>query len=320
MKIRPLVGGIATLVPGVGHLLGLLRRNGGGTDSARYCYSVWLRRLVMAKRYGLDPYPKVVAELGPGDSLGVGLAALISGCDKYFAFDVVEYASAERNIKIFDELVKLFKNKDPIPGDDEFPEVKPRLETYDFPVDILDDDRLQRVLEKSRLARIKDSISDSNMKNLFVQYKVPWYGYIILEKESVDMIYSQAVLEHVDDLRGTYRSMYSWLKQSGYVSHQIDFRCHGTADEWNGHWAHSDFMWKLIRGKRPYLINRAPHAAHISILIEEGFKIVCDKKNTSESRFTLSQLAPQFRSISDDDLIISGAFIQGVKKTGINAQ
>ena len=31
----------------------------------------------MAKANGLNPYPEVVAELGPGDSLGTGLAALI---------------------------------------------------------------------------------------------------------------------------------------------------------------------------------------------------------------------------------------------------
>ncbi len=63
------------------------------------------------------------------------------------------------------------------------------------------------------------------------------------------------------------------------------------------------------------MINREPHSTHLAILIEEGFKVVCDKKIKSESRFTINELAPKFRSISDDDLIISGAFIQGVKKT-----
>jgi len=82
MKLKQLIFGMATFVPGIYQL----RAKGtGGTDSARYCYSVWLRHLVMAKRNGLNPYPRIVAELGPGDSLGIGLAALISGCDKYFA-------------------------------------------------------------------------------------------------------------------------------------------------------------------------------------------------------------------------------------------
>lgn len=32
----------------------------------------------MAKKNGLNPYPKIVAELGPGDSLGIGLADTLS--------------------------------------------------------------------------------------------------------------------------------------------------------------------------------------------------------------------------------------------------
>ena len=155
MKIIQLIYGIATFVPGVNQYL---PKKTGGTDSARYCYSVWLRHLVMAKSNGLNPYPKIVAELGPGDSLGIGLAALISGSEKYFAFDVVKHANTERNIKIFDELVTLFRNREAIPGDDEFPEVKPYLDEYHFPADILDESRLKDALEVSRIQKIRNSI------------------------------------------------------------------------------------------------------------------------------------------------------------------
>ena len=53
--------------------------------------------LVMAHRSGLSTQPEVVAELGPGDSLGIGMAALLTGAEVYYAFDVVEYASNQRN-------------------------------------------------------------------------------------------------------------------------------------------------------------------------------------------------------------------------------
>jgi len=309
MKLKQLIYGIATFVPGI---IQYRAKGTGGTDSARYCYSVWLRHLVMAKSNGLNPYPKIVAELGPGDSLGIGLAALISGCDKYFAFDVVEHANTERNVRIFDELVTLFSNRAAIPGGDEFPEVKPYLNKYNFPADILDENRLQHALEKSRLEKIRDAISHPQLNNSIIQYKVPWYDGSILEKESVDMIYSQAVLEHVDDLQNTYKSMRLWLKSTGYISHQIDFKCHGTADEWNGHWLYSDFIWKLIRGKRPYLLNREPLSTHITILKDEGYRVVYDKKIKSKSSFTLHDLDSRFKSISDEDLTTSGAFIQAV--------
>jgi hypothetical protein len=308
MKIKKILIGLSTYIPGLNDYRGT-----GGTDSARYCYSVWLRHLVMAKRNGLIPYPKVVAELGPGDSLGIGLAALLSGCNKYFAFDVVEHANIDRNLKVFDELVILFKNRVEIPGLDEFPEVKPYLESYNFPRDILDDSRLTFALEKTRLERIRASISNTHRKDSLIEYRVPWFDSDVIEKESVDMIYSQAVLEHVDDLINTYKTMHLWLKSDGFMSHQIDFKCHGTADEWNGHWAYTNLSWKLIRGRRPYLLNREPHSTHIRILKEQNFNIVCDQLVKSKSNFTRRDLARKFKSITDDDLITSGSFIQAVK-------
>ena len=310
MKYGPLIKGISTYFPGLDRFRS---KNTGGTDSARYCYSVWLRHLVMARDNGLNPYPKMVAELGPGDSLGIGLAALISGCDRYFAFDVVEYANAKRNLEIFDTLLKLFKDRAAIPGEDEFPEVKPHLDEYHFPCDILNESKLQDALRGPRIERIRNSVIDLQRKDSLIRYKVPWNDAKVLEEESVDLIYSQAVLEHVDDLADTYDSMRLWLKPNGYISHQIDFKCHETAHEWNGHWEYSDFIWKLIRGKYPFLLNREPHSTHIAILNERGFDVICDRTFKSESNLTADDLAPRFRSITDDDMTTSGAFIQAMK-------
>ena len=78
-KLRPFLVGAATFVPGVrGLLVSAKEAFGlGGAVSARYCYSVWLRHVVLLAQNGLWKYPKSVAELGPGDSLGVGFCALL---------------------------------------------------------------------------------------------------------------------------------------------------------------------------------------------------------------------------------------------------
>lgn len=313
MKLRPLIRGLSTYVPGIRQLTA---PGTGGTDSARYCYSVWLRHLVMARNNGLDPYPRTVAELGPGDSLGIGLAALISGCDAYFALDVVEYAAPEGNLAVFDELVGLFRDRVAIPGEDEFPKAKPYLDSYEWPDGLFDDLRLGNALQDSRLARIRQSIADPHGAGSLIRYMVPWSDAGVLRDESVNMLYSQAVLEHVDDLPGVYGAMRRWLKPAGYMSHQVDFRSHGTTDEWNGHWACSDLMWRLIKGKRPYLLNRAPHSTHLTILEQQGFAIVCDQIVRTPSNLAREELAPRFRSLTDDDLTTSGAFIQAVKQHG----
>jgi SAM-dependent methyltransferase len=311
MRLRQQIYGVAVLAPRVNKLYAA---GTGGTVSARYCYSVWLRHLAMAGRNGLNTSPNTVAELGPGDSLGIGLAALLSGCDQYYALDVVEYADLERNAQIFDELVQLFSNRTPIPDRDEFPEVKPYLDDYAFPAKVLDKSRLERALEPSRIERIRRSLADIQSGQSLIHYRVPWHDAGVLEEESVDMVYSQAVLEHVDDLEGAYAAMYSWLRPGGYMSHQIDFRCHGTARGWNGHWLYPAPVWRLMRGRRAYLLNRAPHSAHLALMAANGFEVVCDNTLSNTSGYKSHELARPFRHLSEDDLTTSGAFIQVVKR------
>jgi SAM-dependent methyltransferase len=309
--IKQIIKGLATFIPGV--YPAFSRRRTGGTDSARYCYSVWLRFLVLSRNNNFPTNPKIIAELGPGDSIGIGLAALIAGAEKYYAFDVVDYANLERNLTVYDELVMLFKNEENIPGVDEFPQVIPLLDSYAFPRDILTSDRLSIALNDDRLELIRRSIIEMNNNDSLIHYKVPWYKSDIIEEDSIDMIFSQAVLEHVNDPYYTYLKMYSWLKPGGFMSHSIDFRCHGYADDWNGHWKYSDLTWKLIVGKRPYLLNRLPHSQHLKYLNEVGFKVKCDLIYRLPSKIDSVDLAQGFKYLDDDDLTASTAFIQAVK-------
>jgi len=93
------------------------------------------------------------------------------------------------------------------------------------------------------------------------------------------------------------------------MSHTIDYRSHGYARSWNGHWAIPMSLWKIVRGRRPYLINRLPHSAHISAMKELGFDIIRDI-NIHSAPIARKDLRAPFRAISDEDLTISGSFIQ----------
>jgi predicted SAM-dependent methyltransferase len=311
VRLKPLAAGIASFIPGMDKVVS---KGTGGTDSARYCYSVWLRHLKMAAGHGLQNIPNTVAELGPGDSLGIGIAALLSGVQKYLAFDIVEHANISRNMKVFEELVELFRNRQDIPGKEEFPLVKPYMDSYEFPSGILPDNWLNQSLSEHRIETIRKSILDPTNECSLISYRAPWSDQGVVVRESVDMIYSQAVLEHIDDLQSTYESMYLWLKPEGFMSHQIDFKSHGTSTEWNGHWTYSEFVWKLIRGKRPYLLNRAPYSVHARLHEAEGFDIVFEKKVKSESNINRERLASQFKTLSDDDFTTSGAYILSIKR------
>lgn len=313
LKIKALLSGLSTYVPWYDH-----KGFTGGTDSARYCYSVWLRHLVLGARFAkISSIPKVVAELGPGDSIGIGLAALLSGAERYFALDLVRYSGLKKNLEVFDELTSMFADRLPIPDDSEFPSLYPRLDCYDFPKHLIGDNQLRKSLTSERLAAIRSSIELSESERSMVSYKAPWNVPDVIDDASVDFIFSQAVLEHVDDLASVYAAMRKWLNVDGIMTHQIDFKCHGKANAWNGHWTYSDFLWKIMVGRRAYLLNRQPHSVHVKLIEQSGFRILEDTVVRSDSRLRKEQLASRFRGLSDDDITTSGAFIVAAAVRGV---
>lgn len=307
IRLAELLRGLNSLLP-----VSLMRSQGtGGTNSAAYCYSVWLRHAVTAWQAGLNPIPQTVAELGPGDSLGIGLTALLFGAEEYYAFDVVRFADIKNNLSLFEELVSFAKKGLDIPGREAFPELKPHLDDYYFPKQIFSDEHLRHCLAEERIERIRKSVKHPDHADSVIHYAVPWSSDSVMQQQSIDLIFSQAVLEHVDDLVGTYRDMHKWLKDDGYISHQIDFKSHGTAKDWNGHWLYPEFLWKIIRGKRPYLLNRQPYSAHKRLLDQVGFTLLREKTVSMASAFRQQELGPPYQ---EKDLHVSGAHILAVKQ------
>jgi len=288
----------------------------GGTISARYCYSVYMRHLITAHNYGLTKIPNKVAEFGPGDSIGTGLCAMLCGADEYYSLDFVNYANSERNLKIFNELIEMFKQKTPIPGDDEFPRINPKLQNYAFPSSFITDDVLNKSLDESRLERIKNIITSNlmNSKEKIV-YIAPWNESNIYLTD-VDFIISQAVLEHVDELESVYTFFSKILSPNGYMAHVIDFKSHKIAPKWNGHWAYSEKLYRLYKGKLPYLLNRQPLSVHEGFLKKNGFNIIhIDKTYTTENSITRNQLKHPFKDMPEEDFTVSGVYILCSTKT-----
>ena len=104
-------------------------------------------------------------------------------------------------------------------------------------------------------------------------------------------------------------AMRRWLKPTGFMSRQIDYRCHGKADSWNGHWTYSDAAWEeVIVGRRPYLLNRMPHSERVRLLSSAGVYRAQRGPRRAPSSLRRRQLAEaRFRSLSDDDLSTCGA-------------
>lgn len=305
--------GLATCIPGLYTWLGA--RSTGGSDKAEYCYGIWMKHLTLARANGMDKIPQVFAELGPGDSLGTCMCALLSGVEKCYALDVKAYEGNVHNIEIFDKLLTLFKQraKRPTKG---WPDYDEYLGDYLFPSHILTDEILSASLDPERVERIRQSVINLGkcVENTMIEYITPWYETANIKTGSVDMLLSHSVMEHVDNVDFVYQTSFKWIKAGGWYSHQVDFTCHGLSDHWNGYRTYSEATWKLILGRRLFLINRLPASHHLSRLEALAIEPACCMINKRQDGVPRERFARKWRSLSDDDVCGSGLFVQGRKE------
>jgi hypothetical protein len=290
-------------------------RGTGGTISSRYCYSVWLRHFTLIRDAGYAGSMDAIVELGPGDSIGVGIASLLTGARRYLALDVVQHADARTNLAVLDDLLEFFRRQEPIPGDDEFPNVSPRLADYGFPARHISREQLAAALAPDRIAHMRaclespGAVSPAGM----IRYVCPWYDDSLAEAESVDVILSQGALQDIEALDTAYRIMTKWLKPGGVMSHQIDFGFPGTGKYWNEHWGYSDVFWRIARGNRPYYFNREPYSRYLQLSERQGHRILQTQMVEGRSSLPRRKANKRFRNLADQDFATRSGYIVTTK-------
>jgi hypothetical protein len=313
--LRLVVGGLKSLLPGVGHSGGT-----GGAAATRYGYSVWLRHSQMIAAAGLDLSRDVVVELGPGDSLGTGFAALLTTAKRYVALDVVPHAAAAAQLSALDATVALLEARTPIPDASEFPNLYPRLESYDFPSRLKAQLARGNACEPGRIAEIAEALQhmDSRSPDAMIRYVCPWSSGSVA-RASADLVFSQAALQEIDNrglrgaLRETFAAMSDWLKPGGVMSHQVDLGMYG-AEPWDRHWTYSDPTWSVIRGRRENYVNREPLSTYEALLREFGFEAKTLDIVPARETIAVDRLSSRFRSLSDRDRNARAVHIVAVKR------
>ena len=314
---RLMLGGLKSYFP----VLHAGYKGAVGHTTGAYCYSVWMRHLSIITKAVPSFAPRVVVELGPGDSLGLGCAALLSGAEQYIALDVVAHADPEHDRKVLDELVGLFEHHSPIPDGRVFPNLQPKLSSYRFPSRLFTDDGPRRIrLERDRLQSIRAALVERQgmlYDNLPIGYTAPW-GPRTLDRQSADLVITQAVLQDMahepskSELAGTFQAMSRWLRKGGVMSHQINFAFPG-GPEWNHHWRYSDAAWRLVRGNRPFFENRVPLSGYLALCEQNDFQIVSVKR-VEEEGIARERAAPRFRDLPEEDFRTSSAHIVAVRR------
>jgi SAM-dependent methyltransferase len=292
--------GFASRIPGI-------RKSpkGGQAPSAPYSYDIWMKHLWHLWENGLRKMPETVVELGPGQSLGVGLAALLSGANAYYGLDSVPICNLNASENLLDKMMLLFLGRagQQIKG---WPAYGP-----EFPHHILSPSQLDTTLSPERIEDIASALKSVSLPTM--RYIAPW-EYRSIESASADLVLSHSVMQYFDDLRTAYTGMYKWLKPGGMISHQVEFSGMQFAEnEWNSHWSHGEPMWRMIVGKRPGTINRLPFSAHVSTMESAGFEIVCSMIAKDQAGIPREALASQWVGLSDSDLHGRAGFVQARK-------
>ena len=314
MGARRMAKGMLTWVPGLQRAF-LDSSAGGGTGSASYCYGVWMKHLALLRGAGMAEVPRAVAELGPGNSLGTGVATLLSGAERYIAVDAFPHVRAETNIFVMRELVQLFRARSPRPRAG-FPAIDHLLDARLFPSHILDERCLAQALAPDRLERIDHAVRAVGLghPDSMMEYST-WSDLRPVADGEADLLFSHVVMNQVDDIEDVYARCGRWVKPGGWMSHQLDLTSLGTADEWNGHRAYSELAWKIIAGKRPFFVNRAPLATHLDLIRANGFDIIEMIRGKREGGIAREQVAPRWKGISDEDLATESAFVMARRRT-----
>ena len=254
---------------------------------------------------------KNILEIGPGDNLGVALKFIANGAKKVVCLDRVYSA---RNHRQQYNIYSALRNE---------------LDTImksDFDSALL--------LKDGRLF-----FNDDKIKYIY-GFDISDAGSL-LKDEKFDFIVSRAVLEHVYNIDTAFSMMNKLLKKDGYVAHKVDLRDHEmfSLDGFNPLafltipnpiWRHmTKHSGKPNRKRFDYYKKKLEEMSltskiWITHLITQKDEILPHKgsimKNRDYGEEDLAfvnrirpKLCTEFRSLSDEGLLIGGIFIIGKK-------
>lgn len=227
---------------------------------------------------------KAVVEYGPGDFPGVALLLVALGARKVWCVDRFPMVRiSEKNVGVLRAMLAC---------------LAPRQQD-----------------------RIRSQLRDPSQPELgfradAIEYLVRPHGFCGLSEEA-DLVISRAVLEHVDDLEGTFVDMVRALKPGASAWHQVDLKSHGLHRrnpldflEW------PQWLWSMMYSHKGvpnrWRIDR--YRAILSRLPVDGVRFDPTRRASFQDvQAVRTRLAAPFRAVIDDDLAVLG-FWMGFRK------
>lgn len=248
----------------------------GGMLEADYAIAVFERHY---KGAGAPGPGFSFLELGPGDSLASAVIGRAYGAAQSWLIDQGSYVS--RDPAVYDRLIA---------------ELRQRTTPGTLPDDLAFEDL------EGLLRACGAEYHDQGLASLA---RIP--------DGACDMVFSQAVLEHVprEDFTTLGRELYRLLKPGGVATHAIDFRDHLGGGLNNLRF--SPGLWEApwFARRSGFYTNRLRLSEMCDAFHGAGFDVeIGEKRAWDRLPLPHGALHPAFRSLEDDDLLTRSAFVR----------
>lgn len=258
--------------------LGLFKH--GPMEDPDYAYRVF------RKHFDRSAFPRrqggfVVAELGPGDSLGTALVAASLGAARCILVDVGNFARSD---------------------------LEPYIALHEFlrkaglrPPDISRARSIREVLELCNATYLTQGLASLRE----------------LDDCSVDFVFSNAVYEHIrrSEVAPMTREIARILTVGGVTSHSIDMKDHLGGGLANLRFA--DPVWESSwMASSGFYTNRLRASDFRTVFTEAGLDVdVLRQSRWTRAPLERSRLAPMFQHYSDEDLAVSDMDLVATRRT-----
>jgi hypothetical protein len=252
-----------------------------------YCLDVvknWEKALITYSGHSNPFADQHVIEIGPGPDLGTGIIILALGAKSYTAVD--KYQLIRKTPKDFYKILLSHLT--------ELPEFK----------------NAQMAVE---------NLQEENFGEPICYRWNPDFNLEGLPLKRFNIMVSQAVLEHLNDVKNTFAKFKDILSPNAMMVHEIDLGAHTRfireLDPLN-HLRYSDIVWNLLR------FNGSPNRLRIidyqKILNQMGFeKIVTQRIMTLDKEYikrAKHHLSKRFREYPEEDIETRSFYLLATKK------
>ncbi len=251
------------------------RQNDPLVSVGSYFDSQWRTYRNAIVSLNLSVHAANVLEIGPGPILANGIRFIAEGAASYTALDRFDLLRRDREVRrAYRELIGRLS-----------------CEQQRRCLGLITDGRDGRLFD-SRIQSVVAKIEEGAGK---------------LGLGKWDFVVSFDVLEHVDDLVATMRTVRDLLKPGGVMVHRVDVGAHNvTADVHRlSHLAFSDWAWRMISSKRA-ICNRFRPSEFLRAAESLGFETVQYERTTLLCPETVASIRPRlwkkFANCSFEDL------------------